>query len=92
MPASKDVGFTVRSLQECTEKTHMHIRLFCAFYLRKFSTNRDEICDGIALNTLEKIPYDPSNRIYPVYEVCIEHYLFFAALSPKEKIALYVKY
>jgi len=62
----------------------MHVHLFCAFYLRKFSTNRGEICFGVTLNTLEEIPSHPSNTVCPFYEVCIEHYRIFAAISPKE--------
>ena len=59
----------------------MHIRLFRAFYLRKFSTYRSEICFGVALNTLEEIPSHPSSRMCPNYEVCVEHYRFFSYVT-----------
>lgn len=62
----------------------MHVNLFYAFYRRKFSTNHGEIRFGVALNTLDEIPSHPSNRVFPYYEVCTEHYRFSAAILPKE--------
>ena len=92
MSTSIAVVFTVCNWQEWIEGTHMRVRLFCAFYLRKFSTNRGEICFGVALNTLEEIPSHPSNRMCPYYEVCIKHCRFLQLFHLRKTITFYVKY
>jgi hypothetical protein len=86
------VVFTVRSLQEFMEWTQMHVRLLCAFYLRKFSTSRGEICFGVALNTLEEIPSHSSSRICSYYEVCTLSIAFFCSSFSQGKKYILHKY
>jgi len=71
----------------------MHVRQFCAFCLRKFSTDRGEICFGFALNTLEDIPsVRPIEYTYVFIMKSALNITVFAAVPPKEKSTLHPNY